>query len=88
MIHLHFTPNQMRDFLAKSGNYNIEIIKVVYSYTQYHNKVVDEERELEIAYPIEIPLENFVANKSYVQLLDWSLISVFERELKDKLLKL
>lgn len=88
MIQLHFTPHQMREFLTKSGNYNIEVIKVVYSYTEYHNKVVEEERELEIAYPTEIPLENFTSNKTYVQLLDWSLTSVFERELKAKLLNL
>jgi hypothetical protein len=88
MIQLHFTPHQMREFLKKRGNYNIEVIKVTYSYTEYHNKVVEEDRELEIAYPNQIPLENFTANKTYIQLLDWSLTSVFERELKEKLLNL
>jgi hypothetical protein len=88
MIHLSFTPYQMREFLIKGGNYNIEVVKVTYSYTQYHNVIREEERELEIAYPIDIPLENFMANKTYVQLLDWSLTSVFERELKVKLLNL
>jgi ABC-type amino acid transport substrate-binding protein len=88
MIHLSFTPYQMREFLIKGGNYNIEVIKVTYSYSEYHNVVREEERELEIAHPIDIPLENFTANKTYVQLLDWSLTSVFERELKAKLLNL
>jgi hypothetical protein len=88
MIHLSFTPYQMREFLIKGGNYNIEVIKVTYSYSEYHNVVREEERELEIAYPIDIPLENFTANKTYIQLLDWSLTSVFERELKAKLLNL
>jgi hypothetical protein len=88
MIQLHFTLHQMREFLNKTGNYNIEVVKVTYSYNEYHNKVVDEERELEIAYPKEIPLENFTANKTYVELLNWSLTSVFETELKSKLLNL
>lgn len=85
---LTFTPYEMRNFLTKTENYNIEIIDVTYSYNEYHNKVVEENRQLEIAYPKEIPLENFIVNKSYVQLLDWSLTAVFERELKAKLLNL
>jgi len=88
MIQLSFTPYQMREFLTKGGNYNIEVITVTYSYSEYHNVVREEERELEIVYPNDIPLENFTANKTYVQLLDWSLTSVFERELKAKLLNL
>ncbi len=88
MIQLSFTPYQMREFLTKGGNYNIEVITVTYSYSEYHNVVREEERELEIVYPNDIPLENFTANKTYVQLLDWSLTSVFERELKSKLLNL
>lgn len=88
MMQLTFTQQQMRDFLNKEQKYKIQVIKVEYSYRDYHNKVVDEIRDLEIVYPIEIPLENFTANKTYVQLLYWSLTSVFERELQSKLLDL
>jgi hypothetical protein len=88
MTQLHFTLHQMREFLTKRGVYRTDVIKVNYTYHEYHNKVVDVERELEIAYPAEIPLENFTANKTYAQLLDWSLTSVFQRELAAKLLNL
>lgn len=88
MIQLTFTSQQMREFIGKTGIYNIESITVNYSYTEYHNRVVDEERQIEIAYPKEVPLKNFIANKTYIQLLDWSLSTVFEKVLKEKLLNL
>lgn len=88
MINLTFTTQQMRNFLIKNDNYHIQVITVNYTYHEYHDKVVEETREIEIAYPKEIPLENFLANKNYSQLLEWSLSSVFSRELTNKLLNL
>lgn len=88
MITMTFTPKEMREFLKNTGKYEIETVSVQYSYTEYHNRVVDDVREVEIAYPIEIPVNNFIANKTYSEILKWSISSVFERELKNKLLNL
>jgi hypothetical protein len=89
MIHLSFTPHQMREFLTKNGVYEIRTVEYYETYSEYHNKTVDEKRTMEIAYPKEIPFDNFIAGKSsYTDLIDWSLTSVFERELKARLLKL
>ncbi len=89
MIQLSFTPHQMREFLTKNGVYEIRTVEYYETYSQYHNKTVDEKRTMEIAYPKEIPFDNFIAGKSsYTDLIDWSLTSVFERELKARLLKL
>jgi hypothetical protein len=88
MLSISFSSEEMREFLHKTDKYFFKVLKVSYSYSEYHNKVVDTEREIEILYPKDIPLENFLANKTYVQLLNWSLVSVFERELKIKLLNL
>jgi len=89
MIHLSFTPHQMREFLTKNGVYEIRTVEYYETYSQYHNKTVDEKRTMEIAYPKEILFDNFIAGKSsYTDLIDWSLTSVFERELKARLLKL
>jgi hypothetical protein len=79
----------MREFLTKNGVYEIRTVEYYETYSQYHNKTVDEKRTMEIAYPKEIPFDNFIAGKSsYTDLIDWSLTSVFERELKARLLKL
>ena len=89
MIHLSFTPHQMREFLTKNDVYEIRTVEYYETYTQYHNRVVDEKRTMEIAYPKEIPFDNFIAGKeTYTDLVDWSLRFVFERELKTRLLKL
>ena len=89
MIHLSFTSHQMREFLTKNDVYEIRTVEYYETYSQYHNRVVDEKRTMEIAYPKEIPFDNFIAGKtSYTELVDWSVTSVFERELKAKLLNL
>lgn len=88
MIDLAFTNKQMRDFLTKTNNYHIEIVTVNYTYYEYHDQPIEETREIEIAYPKEIPLDNFLANKTYIQILEWSLSSVFSRELRAKLLNM
>jgi hypothetical protein len=88
MLSLTFSYHEMKEFLLKTDKYLIENISISYSYHEYHNKVVEDTKKFEIVYPKEIPLENFIANKTYAQLLHWSISSVFERELKNKLLNL
>jgi regulatory protein YycH of two-component signal transduction system YycFG len=87
-MELTFTSQQMRDFLIKTDKYHIQIIPVTYHYHEYHDKLIEDTRQIEIAYPKEIPLDNFLANKTYSQILEWSLTSVFNRELQSKLLSL
>ena len=88
MIQLTFTRDEIIKFLNKTEIYDIRTVSVLNTYTEWHNKVVDEEVQIEIAWPKDIPLENFLANKTYHQLADWTLNSVFIRELKIKLLAL
>jgi hypothetical protein len=79
----------MRKFLIDSGKYKIDSIDYNYQYTEYHNKVVDEVRKIDVVYPIDIPLDIFISDKSYSELTrEWSTIAVFNRELKIKLLNL
>lgn len=88
MIQLMFTRDEIIKFLNKTKTYDIKIVPVINTYTEWHNKVVDEEVLIEIAWPKDIPLENFLANKTYHQLANWTINSVFTRELKIKLLSL
>jgi hypothetical protein len=89
MTHLTFTPHRMREFLTKNDLYEIRTVEYYETYSQYHNRVVDEKRTMEIAYPKEIPFKIFIADKSsYNDLVYWSLTSVFRRELETKLLNL
>ena len=89
MIHLSFTPHQMREFLTKNDVYEIKIVEYYEAYNEYHNRVDEEKRTMEIAYPKQIPFDNFIAGKEgYTDLVEWSLTSVFEREMIEKLLQL
>lgn len=88
MVQLTFTRDEIIKFLNKTEIYNIETVVVPNTYTEYHNKVVDEDVQIEIAWPKDLPLENFLANKTYFQLTEWTLNAVFSRELKYKLLDL
>lgn len=88
MVQLTFTRDEIIKFLNKTEIYNIETVSVPNTYTEYHNKVVDEDVQIEIAWPKDLPLENFLANKTYFQLTEWTLNAVFSRELKYKLLDL
>lgn len=88
MIQLTFTRDEIIKFLNKTEIYNIETVSVPNTYNVYHNRVVEEEVQIEIVWPKDIPLENFLANKTYFQLTEWTLNSVFNRELKIKLLDL
>lgn len=88
MIQLTFTRDEIIKFLNKTEIYNIETVSVLNTYAEYHNKVVDKDVQIEIAWPKDLPLENFLANKTYFQLTEWTLNAVFNRELKYKLLDL
>ena len=89
MIHLSFTPHQMREFLTKNDVYEIRTVEYYETYNEYHNRVVEEKRTMEIVYPKQIPFDNFIAGKEgYTDLVEWSLTSVFEREMIEKLLQL
>jgi regulatory protein YycH of two-component signal transduction system YycFG len=79
----------MREFLTKNDVYEIKIVEYYEAYNEYHNRVVEEKRTMEIAYPKQIPFDNFIAAKEgYTDLVEWSLTSVFEREMVEKLLQL
>lgn len=88
IIGLEFTMEEMKRFLTQKGKYRIETISVPHHHTEYHNRIVEEMREIEIAYPKDIPLKNFIGNKDYNQISKWSLREVFGRELKETLLNL
>jgi hypothetical protein len=88
MITLQFTVEEMRKFLTKNGKYEIQIVSVPHQWKEYHNRVMEGVRSIEIVYPTDVPLKNFIGNKDYTQMLKWSIPQVFERELKEKLLDL
>jgi hypothetical protein len=75
MISIDFTFDEMRKFLSNTGKYEIEVI-------------VLNDSKIEIAYPKDIPLENFKHGKDYHQLIEWKILPVFKRELKNKILNL
>lgn len=86
---INFTQDEMKKFILKNGQYQITTVKYIHTYKEYHNRIVEEERSVEIAYPSDIDIENFVAGKSDRGHFDkWSIQSVFGRELKNKLLNL
>ena len=86
---VNFTYDEMKKFILKNGQYQITTVKYIHTYKEYHNRVVEEERSIEIAYPSDIDIENFLAGKSERAHFDkWSITSVFGRELKNKLLDL
>ena len=88
MVQLTFTRDEIIKFLDKTEIYDIKTVSVPNTYAEYHNRVVEEDVQIEIALPKDLPLENFLANKTFVQLTDWTLSAVFSRELKHKLLNL
>jgi hypothetical protein len=89
MILLEFSREEIIKFLTKGDIYEIRTVEYYETYNEYHNRVVDERRIMEIAYPKEIPFENFISNKTtYTELIPWGIQSVFNRELKAKLLGL
>lgn len=89
MIDIQFSQEEMKEFILKESKYEIKSVTYTHTYTEHHNRVVEEERMIEIAHPTEIPLENFLKGKDDGYTLGrWSVESVFERELKSKLLNL
>jgi hypothetical protein len=88
MMQLTFTRDEIIQFLNKTEIYDIKTVSVLNTYTEWHNRAIDEEVQIEIAWPKDIPLENFLANKTYHQLTYWTLNAVFTREFKIKLLAL
>lgn len=89
MIDIQFSKEEMIKFILKNGQYQITTVKYTHTYTEYHNRIVEEERSIEIAYPSDIDIQNFLVGKSErVHFDKWSIQSVFERELKSKLLNL
>jgi hypothetical protein len=86
---LEFSRIEMVAFLTKDDVYEIRTVEYYETYSEYHNRVVDVKREMEIAYPKEIPFEKFIANKSTrTQLIEWSIESVFNKKIKTKSLEL
>jgi len=89
MAALEFSRKEMIEFLTKDDIYEVRTVDYYETYSQYHNRVVDEKRTMEIAYSKEIPFENFIANKTtYSTLIEWNIETVFGREMKAKLLNL
>jgi hypothetical protein len=88
MITIDFTLEEMRKYLLNTGIYEIGIVKYTQAYTEYSNRILNTDKEMEIAYPKDIPLDNFINGKEYLQLSKWSIPTVFKREIKNKILNL
>ena len=54
---VNFTQDEMKKFILKNEQYQITTVKYIHTYTEYHNRVVEEERSVEIAYPSDIDIE-------------------------------
>lgn len=65
---------EMIHYLEKTGRWSI------------HSFQNAEGKEIIISYPSDIPLENFLVNKTQEQLDEWILEKVFVNEIKHKLL--
>jgi hypothetical protein len=69
------TESEMIDYLNRTGRWSI------------HTIMDPEGNEFILSYPSDIPLENFLVNKTQDQIKEWSLEKVFTNEIKHKLLR-
>jgi hypothetical protein len=80
-IQLNFTLDEISKYLINTGRWGISDV----NYITIENKI-EVLKTIKIAYPIDIPIENFIPLKSEIQLLEWEVTKIFEHEIKLKIL--
>ena len=87
-MELHFTKEEMIDFLKKEG-FTIKSIKTWSSYNTYHNQVENNSLEIEVAFKNEITEFNNSVGEYRLDSVDkYQVKNVFKTVLKSKLLGL
>lgn len=87
---LIFTTEEQISFLQKIG-YEIVDYKWIEYVSVYHNDTEERERSIKLAIPADIPYENFIKGKlldSMAPYSEWTMGSVFQREIKKRILNL
>jgi hypothetical protein len=73
MLDINFSEDEMTYYLLRTKRWEIA-------------EVVANDSTVKIAFPSEIPFENFIVNKNDNQILEWEVTKIFKEELKNKLL--
>lgn len=88
MINLHFTNSEIKNFLSKEG-FKISKIKVWNSYNTYHNRVDNNNFQIEVAYKNDENMFDDNEVEFRYDLVDkFKLENVFQNVIKEKLLNL
>lgn len=87
-LQISFSIEEMSEYLIKTGRWLVSDVSYTHYEHYYHNRVEETQRSVKIAYPSDIPLENFTINKDEFQLLNWTVDKIFLNEIKQKLLNL
>ena len=85
-MELYFSDAEMTDFLVKR-EYNVEKVRTWDNFTEYHNKVITEDKTVVIAYK-DRPSDEFLRQDYYSIKSRMGLERVFQEELHKSLLNI
>jgi hypothetical protein len=87
-VQLTFTDAEIKDYLIRLG-YQIIEHHWIEDVSVYHNKTEEINRVTTLAIPGDIPIDNFLkSHRDYWHISPYRISEVFQRELKERLLKI
>jgi hypothetical protein len=87
MLKLYFTKDEMRDFLVKEG-YIIKSVKTWTSYNTYHNQVDGNQFNVDVAVKDSNEFQDLDKEYNFITIDKYQIETVFQQEIKSKLLSL